>query len=172
MSESLKILSAKIGSVPVSCVVASLAFPASSALGHEKQESAKKALLYLQKIKPCFDTLSGGGGWFKEWTLVCFSCQVLSPAAKIRAALFASSLRDPCDQGKTCPFPFPKFEAPQRGVVCSPSTGALLVLFPGVKRPMRPRQKDVFFLTTNLRYPAAELRGASFGLFSRVRRLI
>ena len=29
VSESLKILSAKIGSVPVSCVVASLAFPAS-----------------------------------------------------------------------------------------------------------------------------------------------
>ena len=48
-SESLKILSAKIGPVPVSCVAASLAFPASSALGHEKQESAKKALLHLQQ---------------------------------------------------------------------------------------------------------------------------
>ena len=44
----LKVLKS-FGFVPVSCVVASLAFPASSALGHEKQESVKKALLYLQK---------------------------------------------------------------------------------------------------------------------------
>ena len=66
MSESPKILSAKNGSVPASCVVASLAFPASSALGHEKQESVKKALFDLQKNWGLAFIPFRGGSKFKE----------------------------------------------------------------------------------------------------------
>ena len=90
VSESLKILSAEIGSVPVSCVVASLTF-----------------------------------------------CSILSTGTsscsfpQIRGNFFFDVLRAPCDLGQKKPsFSLPKFKAPQRTVVCSLSTEALVTCSP------------------------------------------
>ena len=110
---------------------------------HEKQESAKKALLHLPKeLGPCFYTLSGGGLKSRPSVLLLSRVQPCGRSqsgvvcilvkeshvtknmfflTQIQGTLSFHVFRAPCDLGKK------SLSAPQRGVVCSPSTATLLV---------------------------------------------
>ena len=91
MSESLKILSAKIGSVPEKLCGCIPCISSAQHLGHEKQESAKKALLYLLKNTALL--LYHFGGWFTPVFFSSVDSRLISPSLLIGDCPLASADR-------------------------------------------------------------------------------